>query len=317
VLRATHSFVNESYRTGGAPLPDRIYQGSYELLPGDRPFRSQIVTPKPFVHGPQTAKVVGQSGEEIDVDEHGRILVQFYWDRKKMQSCKVRIAQVSSGKKWGGIFIPRVGQEVVVEYLEGDPNRPLVAGTVYNNDNKVPYSLPENKTVAGWKSDSPKGHGGYNELKFEDKKGSEEIHLHAQKDLNLVILNSESREIGEEFMPLRGSASRSATLKNGDDTLTMGDQSVTIMGNQTTEVGEMISTTAMLSMTLTVGLSTITITPASISISSPAVNVVAEATLNLQAPAINIDTALLSITGAVVFEGGLVVGGMVPVLVPP
>ena len=318
VLRATHAFVTESYRTtGGAALPDRPYQGSYEFLPSDRPFRGPIVTPKPFVHGPQTAKVVGKSGEEIDVDEHGRILVQFYWDRKKMQSCRVRIAQVWSGKKWGGIFIPRIDQEVVVEYLEGDPDRPLVTGTVYNNDNRVPYPLPENKTIAGWKSDSSKGHGGYNEFIFEDKKGEEEIHVHAQKDLNLVILNSETREIGEQFMPPRGSASRSTTLKNGDDTLAvqMGDQSVTIAGNQTTNVGEMISTTAMLSTTLTVGLSTVTITPASISITSPVVNVVAEATLNLEAPIINL-TGVVNIEGAVSIEGGLVVDGMVPMLLP-
>jgi type VI secretion system secreted protein VgrG len=319
VLRASHSFYTESYRSGAPPLPERIYQGSYEFLPSDRTFRSQIVTPKPIVHGPQTAKVVGQSGEEIDVDEHGRILVQFYWDRKNMQSCRVRIAQVWSGKKWGGIFIPRIDQEVVVEYLEGDPDRPLVTGTVYNNDNKVPYTLPNNRTIAGWKSDSSKGHGGYNELIFEDKKGSEMIGVHAQKDLNLVILNSETREIGESFTPPRGSASRTTTLKNGDDVLTVqiGNQNVTIAGDQTIEVDQsisttadlMISTTAMVSMTLTVGMSTITITPASISLTSPAINVTAEATINLTAPIINI-------AGMVNIEGTLTVDGLVPMLLP-
>jgi len=311
VLRATHSFVTEDYRSGAEPLPERIYQGSYEFLPSDRPFRSQIVTPKPIVHGPQTAKVVGKSGEEIDVDEHGRILVQFYWDRKKMQSCRVRIAQVWSGKKWGGIFIPRIDQEVVVEYLEGDPDRPLVTGTVYNNDNKVPYTLPDNKTIAGWKSDSSKGHGGYNELIFEDKKGSEKIGVHAEKDLKLVILNSETREIGENFTPPLGSASRSTTLKNGDDELSvqMGNQKVTIMGNQTTEVNQSIETTATLSMTLTVGASTITITPVSISLFSPLIEVQAEATINIEAPVINL-------TGEVNVAGALTVDGLAPMLTP-
>jgi type VI secretion system secreted protein VgrG len=311
VLRATHSFVTEDYRSGAVPLPERIYQGSYEFLPSDCPFRSQIVTPKPIVHGPQTAKVVGKSGEEIDVDEHGRILVQFYWDRKKMQSCRVRIAQVWSGNKWGGIFIPRIDQEVVVEYLEGDPDRPLVTGTVYNNNNKVPYTLPDNMTIAGWKSDSSKGHGGYNELIFDDKKGSEEIGVHAQKDLKLVILNSETREIGENFTPPLGSASRSTTLKNGDDELAveMGNQKVTIMGDQSTEVNQSIDTTALVSMTLTVGLSTITITPVSISLSSPMVEVQAETTISLEAPIINL-------TGIVNVEGVLTVGGLVPMFVP-
>jgi type VI secretion system secreted protein VgrG len=121
------------------------------------------------VHGPQTAKVVGKQGEEIDVDEFGRITVQFHWDRDKKPSRRVRVAQVWSGKTWGGQIIPRIGQEVVVEFLEGDPDRPLVVGTVYNNDYKHPYGLPANKTQSGLKTESTKGGGGYNELMYEDK----------------------------------------------------------------------------------------------------------------------------------------------------
>jgi type VI secretion system secreted protein VgrG len=312
VVRARHSIVVEAYRSGTGGRADRIYQGSYEFLPSDRPFRSPIITPKPFMHGPQTAKVVGKSGEEIDVDEYGRILVQFYWDRKKMQSCRVRIAQVWSGKAWGGIFIPRIDQEVVVEFLEGDPDRPLVTGTVYNNDNKVPYTLPDDKTKGGWKTDSSKGHSGYNELVFEDKKDSEQIGVHAQKDLDIVVLNAETREIGESFMPPMGSPSRSTTLKNGDDELTieMGDQTISItVGNQTISVGQTIATNAFLSITSTVGLSSISISPAAINVTAPIINLTVEASINLTAPVINL-------TGVVNVLGVLTIGGLIPMLLP-
>ena len=142
------------------------------------------LTPRPRIHGIQTAKVVGKKGEEneeISTDEHGRIWVQFFWDREPKLTCPIRVAQVWASKKWGGVFTPRVGMEVVVEFLEGDPDRPLVVGCVYNGDNKVPYDLPDNKTIAGWKSDSSKGGNGYNEFIFEDKKSSENIRMHAEK----------------------------------------------------------------------------------------------------------------------------------------
>jgi type VI secretion system secreted protein VgrG len=199
VVRCTHAFVSQSYRSSSDVAYEdgggQSYFGSYELLPSRRPFRAPLLTDRPIVHGAQTAKVVGKAGEEIDVDEHGRITVQFYWDRNKTPSCRVRIAQVWSGKAWGGIFIPRIDQEVVVVFLEGDPDRPLVVGTVYNADNTVPYDLPSEKTKGGIKSDSTKGHGGYNEWVFDDKKGSELITGHAQKDLEFTVLNNEKWDI--------------------------------------------------------------------------------------------------------------------------
>ncbi len=142
------------------------------------------MTPKPRIYGIQTAKVVGKKGEEneeISTDENGHIWVQFFWDREPKKSCPVRVAHAWSGKQWGTQFIPRIGMEVVVEFLEGDPDRPLVTGCVYNGDNKVPYDLPDNKTQSGTKSDSSKGHHGYNEFMFEDKKGDELIRMHAAK----------------------------------------------------------------------------------------------------------------------------------------
>ena len=321
VVGANHHIVVEQYRTGSSGPADQSYQGSYEFLPSDQPFRMPIVTPKPFVHGPQTAKVVGKSGEEIDVDEHGRILVQFYWDRKKMQSCRVRIAQVWSGKQWGGIFIPRIDMEVVVEFVEGDPDRPLVTGTVYNGNNKVPYDLPDNKTIAGWKSDSSKGHGGYNELIFEDKKRSEKIGVHAQKDLEVVVLNKETRTIGEDFLPPMGSPSRETTLKNGDDNLTLemgdqkidiqlGSQTVSIMQNQTTSANMTISTTAMLSHTLACGpLTSVAMNPASLNDTAPMINITGMAQVTVTAPIINL-VGIVNVTGL------LTVNGLIPMLLP-
>ena len=314
IVAATHRFRAEGYRSGSGSQTGEPYEGYFTLLPSDRAYRSLPTTPKSFVRGPQTAKVVGKSGEEIDVDEHGRIMVEFYWDRKKMQSRRVRIAQIWSGKNWGGIFIPRIDQEVVVEFLEGDPDRPLVTGTVYNNNNKVPYTLPDNKTKGGWKTDSTKGHGGYNEIVFEDKKGSEDIGVHAQKDLDVVVLNSETRKIGENFMPPMGSPSRTTTLVMGDDSLTVasGNQDVTIAMNRTTTIGMMHSATVGLTQTttvgtvdtltvgacytLTVGSSNITVTPAAILITSPTIVLTASAEISLVAPDINL-TGLVTIVG--------------------
>jgi type VI secretion system secreted protein VgrG len=313
VVRASHSITNQQYRSGAAEEPDEIYSGSYELQPSKRPFRSPIVTPEPLINGIQTAKVVGKEGEEIDVDDHGRILVEFFWVRpdkdtqKKKPSCRVRVAQTWSGKQWGAQVIPRIGMEAVVEFLEGDPDRPLVIGTVYNGEYKVPYPLPANKTQSGIKSDSSKGHGGHNEFKFEDKKSSEKISVHAQKDLELEILDTEMRTIGERFSgPPVGAGSRKTTLVKGDDELEIqtGNQTITIpMGSQ--------STTAMLSVTHTVGMTTLTLTPATKSVESSIINDTAEVTINLTAGlAVNITAPMINLNGMVL------INGMVPMVVP-
>jgi len=319
VVRADHSFSSHHYRSTKPDAPDaasaedgeedQVYHGYYEFQPSDRPFRMLPHTPKPRIHGIQTAKVVGKKGEEneeISTDEHGRIWVQFFWDRDPNLTCPIRVAQVWASKKWGGIFIPRVGMEVVVEFLEGDPDRPLVVGTVYNGDNKVPYDLPDNKTVAGWKSDSSKGGNGYNELVFEDKKSSENIRMHAEKDHNVTVRNSETWTIGEAFTPPKGSPSRSATLKNGDDQLNiqMGDRTVAIpMGSQ--------STSAMLSITHTVGMTTVTLTPATRAVEAPVINHTAETVINYTAGAtVNITAPIINLNGMVL------INGMIPVVIP-
>ncbi len=238
VVRCTHSFSTQAYRSSGR-RDGQTYSGSYEFQDSSIQYRAPVVTPKPLVHGPQTALVVGQSGEEIDVDEHGRILVRFYWDRKNDKSCRVRVAQTWAANRWGAQVIPRIDQEVVVEFLEGDPDRPMVTGCVYNGDNRVPYALPDNKTMTGMKSDSSKGHNGYNEFVFEDKKMSEKIRMHGEKDHEVKIRNSETWNIGEIFPTPKGQPSRETTLVKGDDKLTIqtGDQNITIAQDQNLTIG--------------------------------------------------------------------------------
>ncbi|MBL8587047.1 MAG: type VI secretion system tip protein VgrG [Methylobacteriaceae bacterium] len=254
VVRATHAFVSQSYRSSSARGAEGYY-GAYEFQDSEVPFRAPIVTPKPIVFGPQTALVVGQTGEEIDVDEHGRILVRFYWDRKRDQSCRVRVAQTWAANRWGSQVIPRIDQEVVVEFLEGDPDRPMVTGCVYNGDNRVPYALPDNKTMTGIKSDSSKGHNGYNEFVFEDKKMNEKIRMHGEKDHEVKIRNSETWNIGEIFPTPKGQPSRETTLVKGDDKLTVqtGDQNITIAQEQNLKIGLNRTTQISVKDDLTVG----------------------------------------------------------------
>jgi type VI secretion system secreted protein VgrG len=283
VVRASHWFGKQDYGSTTDQQPVG-YSGTYEFQPADRPFRSLPLTPKPRIHGIQTAKVVtkkGEDGEEISTDEHGRIWVKFHWDREPQKTCPIRVAQVWAGKEWGGQFVPRVNMEVVVQFLEGDPDRPLVTGCVFNGDNKYPYKLPDNKTQSGVKSDSSKGHSGYNEFMFEDKKDGEFIRMHAQKDYNVTILNTETVTIGEKYTD--GKISRSTTLIKGSDDLVIqegnqsldivkGSQIVHIKKKQTIDVEDEISITAKNKITLTVGQSTITMEPQKIAVASPTIN---------------------------------------------
>ena len=251
--------------------------------------------------------MVGKEGEEIDTDEYGRIRVEFFWDRDKSFSRWARVLQPWAYKQWGTQFIPRVGMEVVVVYEEGDPDYPLVIGSVYNGDNKHPYKLPDNKTQSGIKSNSSKGGNGYNEYMFEDKKGSELIRMHAQKDYDVTVHHVETRKIGEDGVP---GTSRDTTLITGDDVLTIstGSQSKTVARNvtqtigmaKTTSIGMARSTTvgaadtlsvtgpiaitSMANITLTCGASTIIMTPASITIQAPTVQILASVNASISGP---------------------------------
>jgi type VI secretion system secreted protein VgrG len=146
--------------------------------------------------------VVGKSSEEIDTDEFGRVKVQFHWDRygkaDENSSCWVRVAQPTAGKGWGFITVPRIGQEVIVEFLEGDPDLPIITGRVYNGTNKSPYTLGDFKTISGFKSNSSKGGSGFNEIRFDDKKGEEQIFIHGEKNMDVRIKESSYQFIGKE-----------------------------------------------------------------------------------------------------------------------
>ena len=167
--------------------------------PTYRPARSRV---KPVIHGGQTAMVVGPAGDEIFTDKYGRVKIQLHWDREGKNdggsSCWVRVAQTWAGNKWGGMFIPRIGMEVLVHFLEGDPDQPIITGCVYNPMNMPPYTLPDEKTKSTLKSNSTKGGGGFNEFRIEDKKGSEQIFLHAEKDQDIRVKNDRREWIGND-----------------------------------------------------------------------------------------------------------------------
>jgi type VI secretion system secreted protein VgrG len=185
--------------TGSGSGGSEHYSNHFSCIPASVQYRPVRITPKPFVQGPQPALVVGKSGEEIWVDKYGRVKVQFYWDRQgkkdENSSCWIRVSQSWAGKNWGAMWIPRIGQEVIVDFLEGDPDRPVITGRVYNAEETVPYELPAHQTVSTLKSRSSKGgaSANYNEIRFEDKKDSEQIFINAEKDMDLRVEN-DSRE---------------------------------------------------------------------------------------------------------------------------
>jgi type VI secretion system secreted protein VgrG len=200
LIEVRHSMsVGAFYETGEGT--ERC-SNQFTCIAHSTPFRPARMTPKPVVQGPQTAVVVGKSGEEIWVDKYGRVKVQFHWDREgkwdENSSCWVRVAQNWAGKRWGAIFIPRIGQEVIIDFLEGDPDQPIITGRVYNAEEMPPYTLPDEQTKSTIKTNSSKGGSGFNEIRFEDKKGSEQIFIHGEKDVDIRIKNDEKEWIGND-----------------------------------------------------------------------------------------------------------------------
>jgi type VI secretion system secreted protein VgrG len=270
LLEVRHAGSNGYYRGEGYDWQaDAFYSNSFTAIPDTITFRPPRNTPRPIVHGSQTATVVGAAGEEITVDKHGRVKVKFHWDRDPKRddssSCWVRVASSWAGKGWGFIQIPRIGQEVVVDFLEGDPDQPIITGSVYNGEQAPPYALPANGTQSGVKSRSAKGGAAanFNEFRLEDKKGSEQVYLQAEKDFKSLvkndylldvqhdrtttIKNNETKTVtegheattiakGKQTVTVEGD--QSVTVNKGDQTLSVktGKQTVTIKGNQATTV---------------------------------------------------------------------------------
>ncbi|MFB3776374.1 MAG: type VI secretion system Vgr family protein [Bryobacteraceae bacterium] len=230
LVSVTHSGHSGSFYgdSGGG----ESYSNTFIAIPYDVQFRPPRLTPKRLVHGPQTAVVTGPSGEEIYVDRYGRVKVQFYWDRlgrhDENTSCWIRVSQPWSGKNWGAISIPRIGQEVIVDFLEGDPDRPIITGRVYNAEQMPPYELPANQTQSGIKSRSSKGGGGYNELRMEDKKDAEMFTIHAQKDLETFVLNDSREAIGRN---------RELNVEGNQTEVVAGDKHSTVGGELRQDVG--------------------------------------------------------------------------------
>ncbi len=225
------------------------YTNHFTCVDRSVPLRPARVTPRPVIQGVQSATVVGPPGEEIHVDEHGRVMVQFHWDRQGQfddnSSCWVRTSQSWAGPGWGAMFLPRIGHEVLVDFLEGDPDRPIITGRVYHGENSPPYPLPDEKTKSTIRSESSPGGGGFNELRFEDRKGSEEVFFHAQRDLNEVVLNNNTRTVGVNQTFSVGAnqtfsvgANQTFTIMdNRSVTVSKGDESLTVAtGKSTTTI---------------------------------------------------------------------------------
>ena len=220
----------DAYESGGSAGSFRC---DFTAIPSAQQFRPSRRTPKPFVQGPQTAIVVGPSGEEIFTDKHGRVKVQFHWDRlgqkDEKSSCWVRVSHPWAGKNFGAIHIPRIGQEVVVDFLEGDPDQPLITGRVYNAEQMPPWELPANATQSGILTRSSKGGSAANanSLRFEDKKGSEQVWLHAEKNQDIEVENDETHWVGHD---------RTKTIDHDETVHVKHDRTETVDNNETITV---------------------------------------------------------------------------------
>jgi len=230
LITETHCRITlEGYRTEGGEEFDFSIRTT--AISSKQQFRPPRVTPKPMVQGPQTAIVVGPKGEEIWTDNYGRIKVQFHWDRygkfDENSSCWIRVSQPWAGKGWGGLSIPRIGQEVVVDFLNGDPDRPIITGRVYNKRNMPPYNLPQEAAVSGMKSATHKGTG-YNEIAMNDTDKSQQMRMHAQHNMDTTVLNSQTESVG---------VNRTRTV-GVDESVSIGnDRSKEIANNQQSSIG--------------------------------------------------------------------------------
>jgi type VI secretion system secreted protein VgrG len=245
-VRVEHEGRQEK-SAGAQGAIDDSYRNRFLAAPAGRPFRPGLRTPRGLVNGPQTATVVGPPGEEIHPDGHGRIKVQFHWDREGERddraSAWVRLAQGWAGPGLGAVFVPRAGQEVLVRFLEGNPDRPLVTGAVYNGGNPPPIALPGERTKSTLRTDSSPQGGGFNELRFEDRKDAEELHLHAQKDEKIEVLNDKAQRVGGNEQ-LRVEKDRSVAVigqqqleVQRDDRVSVGgSRALRVTGDRTTEV---------------------------------------------------------------------------------
>jgi type VI secretion system secreted protein VgrG len=243
--------MNGDYVLGSVQLDitQERYHNTFAAFPAAVQFRPPLATPKPAIHGYQLATVVGKSGEEIWTDQYGRVKVDFPWDTRSKSdensSCWIRVAQTWAGKGWGTVATPRIGTEVLVSFLDGDPDRPIIIGTLYNAQQTVPYALPGEQTKTLIKSNSSKGGGGSNEIRLEDKKGSEQIFIHAEKDTDYYVKNDHRELIGNE----RHLIVKKDLLEEID-----GDKHLTVKGNHNQKVDGTVSLNVSMNLQEKVGM---------------------------------------------------------------
>ncbi len=233
VVVARYQIRQELYESGQLDLAEQ-FTSELDCMDASQAFRPLPLTPMPIVRGPQTAVVVGPGGEEIWTDQYGRVKVHFYWDRhdqsNENSSCWMRVSQAWAGKNWGSVQIPRIGQEVIVSFLEGDPDRPIITGRVYNAEQTVPYELPANATQSGVKSRSSKdgSPANFNEIRMEDKKGAEQLFIHAEKNQDIEVENDETHWVGHD---------RTKTIDNDETVHVKHDRTETVDNNETITIG--------------------------------------------------------------------------------
>jgi type VI secretion system secreted protein VgrG len=302
VVAATQMLESSQYESGDAAGSGSGFSCSFTALSCAQQFRPRRITPKPFVQGPQTAVVVGASGDEIHTDKYGRVKVQFHWDRRgkkdENSSCWIRVSHPWAGKGWGSVATPRVGQEVIVDFLEGDPDQPIITGRVYNEENQPPFGFPAGAVLSGIKSATHKG-SGYNELSMDDTAGKEKITIHGQYDMNTTIEHDETHTVvgGNRSMAVKSGTNTEVIKGNASLTIQAGTRSVDVTGGDYTAAATgMVSLHGKGSGVIVTG--------------TPNVDITGTSTLTITSPNIDVSNDLIKIHGTkieLVTAGGSIV----------
>lgn len=308
-----HSIASETYRSGEQD-DEQPFNVRFEAIPADTVFATPPETPRPRVQGLESAVVTGPGGETIYTDEYGRVKVRFHWDRAdtpgERSTCWIRVSQTGG---LGNVILPRVGHEVLVDFLDGDPDRPLVVGRVFNRSHMPVYDLPANKTKALWASLNYGEAGGYpetegldrgtanlgNRIELEDAGGRQEMYLHAERDMNSRVRNDETRRVGRNQVRRVGQ-DRSTRIGRDDTKEVVGKRATHVKGTDSLLVDGALSIESKTSVTIRVKNSVVVIGPDSVTIQSPVVNVQATADAVVNAGA----EARINGNGQLVLNGG-------------
>jgi type VI secretion system secreted protein VgrG len=281
-----HTAVTDAYPSS-RPAEGESYSNTFTCIPLSVPFRPLRVTGRPKINSLQSAIVIGPSGEEIYTDQFGRIKVMFPWDRLGSGTAWARVSQVWAGNNWGAMFLPRIGQEVLVDFMEGNPDYPVIVGRVYNAEQMPPGTLPDNQNISGFRSHSTKGGGDHdaNVLTFDDTKGSEVFYMRAQKDMAVRVENDDDLKVfNDQTITIHNNRTEVVEQGNEKITIQQGDRDVTVsMGNDSLEISMGSQTTeAMQSITLKVGQSSVVLDQKGVTIKGLMIQIEADATLTLK-----------------------------------